>query len=81
MSSVTNIKSICDLKKCCLDFQRMGRAYGAMDCMQSLKAHRLASGAKVLRAIQALPQGSMTDWLRLVHGDVPEVFGQWRCGC
>ncbi len=37
-----------------------------------LKAHRLAREAKVLAAMQALPDGSMDDWVRLVYADVPE---------
>ena len=37
-----------------------------------LKAHRLAREAKVLAAMQALPDGSMEDWVRLVYADVPE---------
>ncbi|MBS0507454.1 MAG: MBL fold metallo-hydrolase [Proteobacteria bacterium] len=37
-----------------------------------LKAHRLAREAKVLAAMQALPAGSMEDWVRLAYDDVPE---------
>ncbi len=36
-----------------------------------LKAHRLAREAKVLAAMQALPEGSMDDWVRLAYDDVP----------
>lgn len=36
-----------------------------------LKAHRLAREAKVLAAMQALPQGSMDDWVRHAYDDVP----------
>ncbi|MBS0294347.1 MAG: MBL fold metallo-hydrolase [Proteobacteria bacterium] len=37
-----------------------------------LKAHRLAREAKVLAAMQARPDGSMDDWVRLAYDDVPE---------
>jgi len=37
-----------------------------------LRAHRLAREAKVLAALQALPGGSMEDWVRLAYDDVPE---------
>ena len=51
-----------------------GEPYSAIDCMQRLKAHRLAREDKVWRAMQAMPQGSMTDWLRLVYDDVPQAI-------
>ncbi|NDC61107.1 MAG: MBL fold metallo-hydrolase [Betaproteobacteria bacterium] len=50
-----------------------GEPYGAIDCMQRLKAHRLAREAKVIQAMKAMPQGNMADWLRLVYDDVPEA--------
>ena len=37
-----------------------------------LKAHRLAREAKVARAMQALPEGTMDDWVQLAYDDVPE---------
>ncbi len=37
-----------------------------------LKAHRLAREAKVVAALQALPDGSVEDWVRHAYGDVPE---------
>lgn len=36
-----------------------------------LKAHRLAREAKVLAAMQALPQGRPRDWVPLAYGDTP----------
>jgi len=51
-----------------------GEPHSAIDCMQRLKAHRLAREAKVRRAMQALPDGSMQDWLRLVYEDVPQAI-------
>ncbi len=50
-----------------------GEPYSAIDCMRRLKAHRLAREDKVWRAMQAMPQGSMMEWLRLVYDDVPEA--------
>lgn len=47
----------------------LGDARGAI---AKLKAHRLAREAKVLAAMQALPQGSMEDWVRHAYDDVPE---------
>ena len=36
-----------------------------------LKAHRLRRGAKVAAAMQALPGGSLDDWVALVYSDTP----------
>jgi glyoxylase-like metal-dependent hydrolase (beta-lactamase superfamily II) len=49
-----------------------GEPYSAIDCIQRLKAHRLKREDKVRRAMQALPQGSLQDWLPLAYDDVPE---------
>jgi glyoxylase-like metal-dependent hydrolase (beta-lactamase superfamily II) len=49
-------------------------AYSAIDCMNRLKNHRLARELKVLKAMQALPDGSMDDWLALVYDDVPQAI-------
>ncbi|WP_426306429.1 MBL fold metallo-hydrolase [Acidovorax facilis] len=46
----------------------LGDARGAI---AKLKAHRLAREAKVLAAMQALPQGSMEEWVRYAYADVP----------
>ena len=37
-----------------------------------LKAHRLKREAKVMAAMQALPQGTPDDWVRHAYDDVPE---------
>ena len=47
----------------------LGDAPGAI---AHLKKHRMAREAKVLRAMQALPGGSMRDWVALAYDDVPE---------
>ena len=49
-----------------------GPVHGARSAIAQLKAHRLAREAKVLAAMQALPQGSMDDWVRHAYADVPE---------
>ncbi len=45
---------------------------GARGAIARLKAHRLAREAKVLAAMQALPEGSMDDWVRHAYADMPE---------
>ncbi len=45
---------------------------GARAAMAHLKAHRLAREAKVARAMQAEPEGTMDDWVRIAYDDVPE---------
>ena len=47
----------------------LGDARGAI---ARLKAHRLAREAKVLAAMQALPAGTMEDWVRHAYDDVPQ---------
>jgi recombination protein RecT len=36
-----------------------------------LKAHRLKREAKILKAMQALPEGTLEDWVALAYDDVP----------
>ncbi|BEU95113.1 MBL fold metallo-hydrolase [Acidovorax sp. DW039] len=43
----------------------------ARGAIAHLKAHRLAREAKVLAAMQALPHGTMEDWVRHAYDDVP----------
>ena len=49
-----------------------GPVLGARNAIAKLRAHRLAREAKVLAAMQALPQGSMDDWVRHAYDDVPQ---------
>jgi glyoxylase-like metal-dependent hydrolase (beta-lactamase superfamily II)/8-oxo-dGTP pyrophosphatase MutT (NUDIX family) len=51
-----------------------GEPYSAIDCIKRLKAHRLKREDKVRRAMQALPQGSLQDWLALAYDDVPKAL-------
>jgi recombination protein RecT len=44
----------------------------ALAAIARLKAHRLQREAKVLAAMQALPHGSLDDWLPMAYADVPE---------
>ena len=44
----------------------------ARDAIATLKRHRLAREAKVLAAMQALPEGTHADWVRHAYQDVPE---------
>ncbi|MCM2346329.1 MAG: MBL fold metallo-hydrolase [Acidovorax soli] len=48
-----------------------GPIHGARSAIARLKAHRLAREAKVLAAMQALPDGSMADWVQHAYDDVP----------
>jgi recombination protein RecT len=44
----------------------------AEQAITQLKAHRLKREAKVLAAMQALPHGSLNEWVALAYDDVPE---------
>lgn len=45
---------------------------GALVAIEQLKAHRLAREAKIARAMQARPDGTPDDWVKLAYDDVPE---------
>ncbi|QHE87849.1 MBL fold metallo-hydrolase [Hydrogenophaga sp. BPS33] len=45
---------------------------GARAAIAHLKAHRLAREAKVARALQALPEGTPDDWVKIAYDDVPD---------
>jgi recombination protein RecT len=44
---------------------------GAKKAIVKLKAHRLQREAKVMAAMQALPEGSLDEWVEKVYDDVP----------
>jgi recombination protein RecT len=46
----------------------LGDAPGAI---AGLKQHRMKREAKVLAAMQAVPEGSMQDWVERAYDDVP----------
>lgn len=48
-----------------------GYAGEAALAIANLKAHRLRREAKVLQAMQALPEGTPDDWVSLAYDDVP----------
>ncbi len=48
-----------------------GPVNGARGTIAKLTAHRLAREAKVIAALQALPGGSMDDWVAHAYDDVP----------
>ncbi|GAA6141419.1 hypothetical protein NBRC116584_12370 [Hydrogenophaga sp. 5NK40-0174] len=45
---------------------------GAHAAIAHLKAHRLKREAKVAKAMQAIPDGSMDDWVKIAYDDVPD---------
>ena len=46
----------------------LGDALGAI---AQLKAHRLKREAKILKVMQAQPEGNMDDWVAKAYDDVP----------
>lgn len=44
----------------------------AREAIARLHAHRLAREAKVLKAMQAIPDGDVDDWVKIAYDDVPE---------
>ncbi|WP_137895370.1 MBL fold metallo-hydrolase [Ramlibacter sp. 2FC] len=49
-----------------------GHALGAArEAIAQLKAHRLRREAKILAAMQALPEGTLDDWVKQAYEDVP----------
>ena len=51
-----------------------GESFSAIDCMHRLKNHRLAREVKVLKAMQAKPNGTMDEWVAMVYDDVPSTL-------
>ncbi|MDP2368389.1 MBL fold metallo-hydrolase [Rhodoferax sp.] len=49
-----------------------GYAGEAAKAIADLKAHRLKREAKVMQAMQALPEGTPDDWVALAYDDVPQ---------
>jgi recombination protein RecT len=43
----------------------------AREAIAQLKAHRLRREAKILAAMQALPEGTLDDWVQRAYDDVP----------
>ena len=49
-----------------------GEPFDARACIDRLKAHRLQREAKILAVMQAHPEGSLDDWVKLAYDDVPD---------
>ena len=49
-----------------------GEPFDASDVIRRLKAHRLQREAKIARAMQAQPDGTLDDWVALAYDDTPE---------
>jgi recombination protein RecT len=43
----------------------------AGDACAMLKAHRMRREAKIVRVMQALPEGTLDDWVERAYDDVP----------
>ena len=48
-----------------------GPAGEAKQAITHLKAHRLKREAKILKAMQSHPEGTLEDWVALAYDDVP----------
>lgn len=73
LASLDRLDALCERHG--VDFILPAHGYaiaGARGAIARLKAHRLAREAKVLAAMQALPEGSTEEWVRHAYGDVPE---------
>ncbi len=71
LASLDKLSAACELHGLTHIAPAHGYVLGeARAAIAKLKAHRLAREAKVLRAMQALPQGSMDDWVALAYDDV-----------
>ena len=49
-----------------------GEPFDASEVIRRLKAHRLQREAKIARAMQAQPNGTLDDWVAVAYGDTPE---------
>jgi glyoxylase-like metal-dependent hydrolase (beta-lactamase superfamily II)/8-oxo-dGTP pyrophosphatase MutT (NUDIX family) len=49
-----------------------GEPFDASDVIRRLKAHRLQREAKIARAMQAQPKGTLDDWVAVAYDDTPE---------
>lgn len=73
LRALTRLDSLCAEQGIHFILPAHGYVLGnAREVIARLQAHRLAREAKVLKAMQALPDGSVHDWVRLAYADVPE---------
>ena len=73
LDSLDLLSSVCDEHN--IDFILPAHGYvigQAKTAIAQLKAHRLQREAKILKVMQALPQGTLDDWVPLAYEDVDE---------
>ena len=71
LDSLDRLSAACDEQQ--IDFILPAHGYvlgDAKDAIARLKAHRLQREAKIMAVMQALPEGSMDDWVAAAYGDV-----------
>ena len=71
LDSLDRLSAACDEHQIEFILPAHGYALGdAKDAIARLKAHRLQREAKIMAVMQALPEGSMDDWVAAAYGDV-----------
>ena len=71
LDSLDRLSAACDEQQ--IDFILPAHGYvlgDAKDAIARLKAHRLQREAKIMAVMQALPEGSIDDWVAAAYGDV-----------
>jgi len=72
LDSLQRLDALCAAREVRFILPAHGHVIGnARAAIAQLKAHRLAREARVLAAMQQLPDGSMQDWVRLAYNDTP----------
>lgn len=77
LSSLDKLQQICEAAAVHYIAPAHGYVMGgpgneALNAIGRLKAHRLAREAKLIRVMQAHPEGNLDDWLAQVYDDVPQ---------
>jgi glyoxylase-like metal-dependent hydrolase (beta-lactamase superfamily II)/8-oxo-dGTP pyrophosphatase MutT (NUDIX family) len=73
LDSLDRLQAACETEGLDFILPAHGHVLGnAAQAIARLKAHRLAREAKVAAAMQALPEGTPDDWVRLAYSDTPE---------
>ena len=71
LDSLDRLSAACDEHQIEFILPAHGYALGdAKDAIARLKAHRLQREAKIMAVMQALPEGSMDDWVAAAYEDV-----------
>jgi recombination protein RecT len=72
LESLDTLDAACEAHDIAFILPAHGYVLGqARQAIARLKAHRLQREAKIMRVMQAQPEGSMDDWLRAAYDDVP----------